>query len=599
MSPARKQKSVEKSLQAAVAQYQGGRLDAAEKACRRILAKNPRYASALHLLGLVDCQRGRFASAIPVMEQALKLEPDNAELQHHCALAYLSCADIDNAIARFERALSLRPEFSDALQGLGAALVQAQRAEEAIVPLQQLVDQAPDSAAAHNSLGVALQVVGRLQAALTHFQLAVKLDPGFAEAENNLGKNLVAQGGAEKAIAHFERALELRPDHAETLNNLGVALTEVGRADEAAVSLQQAVAIAPDYAEAQMNLMLVVHDPELATARIAEVERVLRGPALSPEQKCQMRFALGNLYDRQAAYDKAFQNFLLANQQQAASCPFDEKAYRRYIDRLVSTFNAAFFEACAWHGDASELPVFIVGMPRSGTTLVEQILASHAQVSGGGELEFFSRTALGLGRSSGSSEKFPRSIAWLDEATATRICTQYLNCLRRVSDTALRVTDKMPDNYHYLGLIAVLFPNARVIHCRRDPLDTCLSNYFQRFESGNCHSYDFKRLATYYQGYERLMAHWHSVLPIRLLDLRYEELVDDQEAQSRRLIEFLDLGWDDACLEFHKHSRTVRTASKVQVREPIYAKSVGRWKHYAPYIGALINALEISPPAAR
>ena len=306
-------------------------------------------------------------------------------------------------------------------------------------------------------------------------------------------------------------------------------------------------------------------------------------------------------YDDAGDYDVAFGHYKAGNDLKKAASLYQADATSTYVDRVIATFGTEFFARMDRAGSQPELPVFIVGMPRSGTTLVEQILASHPQVHGAGELDYMRQITQALPErlapdSVGGQQTFPECAAKIDTALAERIAEEHLQHLREHSASALRITDKTPSNFLRLGLIALLFPKARIIHCQRDPLDTCLSCYFLRFGQGQAFAYDLDDLGRYYRDYARLMEHWRRVLPSPLLEVPYEALVADQEGWSRRLIAFLGLDWDDRCLAFYRSERQVKTASVWQVRQPVYASSIGRWRRYAKHLGPLFAALGIEPP---
>jgi hypothetical protein len=333
----------------------------------------------------------------------------------------------------------------------------------------------------------------------------------------------------------------------------------------------------------------------LGDSEVHRIRTLLARPGLPPTDAPRLHFGLGVRADRTGAHDEAFDHFNRANALrrrllQVAGTAHDAEEHHAWIEQIITTCDAAYFRHVAGLGRRTERPVFIVGMPRSGTSLVEQILASHPDVFGAGELRDIDLLAKKLPARWGGREAYPVCLRNLDAATTSFLADKYLERLARLNGPAIRVTDKMPMNFLNLGLIAALFPRARVIHCVRDPLDVCLSCYFQDFVGVNF-SCDLGDLASYYRDYERLMAHWRSVLPLPLLEVVYEELVEDQEAVSRRLVSFCGLNWDDRCLAFHQNRRLVHTASLVQVRQPIYKGSVGRWRHYAAHLRPLLEAL--------
>jgi Sulfotransferase family len=305
---------------------------------------------------------------------------------------------------------------------------------------------------------------------------------------------------------------------------------------------------------------------------------------------------LGHLLDRAGSTDEAFEQFKQGNALrrsllQQSGAAFDAAAHSRRIDRTIFFFSPDFLQRNQEFGLPTDVPVFIVGMPRSGSTLVEQILSQHSQVHGAGELKDVHRLVANLPARLGSTAEYPECLAELDATTARELAEAHLQRLTRRSGAAARVTDKMLDNFLHLGLLATLFPRARVIHCRRDPRDVCLSCYFNYF-NGLPFTWDLDDLGRYYRDYERLMAHWGAVLALPILDVAYEDLVADLESQCRRLVDFCGLAWEEQCLRYNENRRVVQTMSKLQVRQPIYTSSVGRWRHYAAQLEPLLQALQ-------
>ncbi|NCF30054.1 MAG: sulfotransferase family protein, partial [Gammaproteobacteria bacterium] len=308
-----------------------------------------------------------------------------------------------------------------------------------------------------------------------------------------------------------------------------------------------------------------------------------------------LHFAAAKMLDDISEFERAFQHLQSANAIEHQRTHFDADAGRSFVARSRATFDSAFFEDKNAIGNASDKPIFIVGMLRSGTTLVEQILASHPAVYAGGELEYFRGVAGQLPDRLGGGQPYPECVKSLDAATIDAISRNYLAQFTKHSGDAQRFTDKNPLNFEHLGLIMTVFPNARVIHCRRDPMDLCLSIYFQHFSERHDFAYHFADITEYLRQYEQLMAHWHSVFPGRIHDIQYEDLVANLEPVSRAMFEYLDIQWDDNCLEFHRTARPVGTASHWQVRQPLYTRSVERWRHYEPYLEDLRAALADQP----
>ena len=329
----------------------------------------------------------------------------------------------------------------------------------------------------------------------------------------------------------------------------------------------------------------------LSDTRRAAMQRAMADPQLDDTARSHMHFALGQYFDAQRVPEQAFAHFDAGNRLHARRHPFDRRVFDARIERIVSRCTRDFFDGRHDMGDSSQRPLLIVGMPRSGTSLVEQIIASHPQAHGAGELNDIGRMARELPVVVGREKRYPECLNHLEPDAAAMLAQRYLGGLDARAPDATRVTDKMPFNMLWLGLIALILPNARVIYCRRNPMDNALSCYFQLFSRGLRFAYDLGDVGHVYRQHERLMAHWQTHLPLSMLTVDYEALVSDPESQSRRLIEFTGLDWDDRCLNFHRHARDVRTASVWQVRQPVYQSSLARWKAYEPWLAPLRESL--------
>ncbi|MEQ8663576.1 MAG: sulfotransferase, partial [Gammaproteobacteria bacterium] len=472
-------------------------------------------------------------------------------------LALAADGALDAAIDALGKAASLDPAVA------GEAWTELARCERrrgalaaAEAAYRAALAAAPPTAARWNALGAVQFAAGRLDDAGASFAAALALDAHSADAHDNLGQVAAARGDRAAAEAHFEQALACAPAHGAAWRSLA-ALEQAPAASAAlATRLEAALATVPQAA-----------------------------PARAP-----MLYALGHLADRLGDYDRAYAAFTQANAARRATTRHDPDAQARFIDALIEVFDAGYFAARTAAGSASEQPVFIVGMPRSGTSLVEQVLASHPQVHGAGELTFFPELVQRLPALLGSRQPFPRGLAGAD-ATLAASAEEYLALLGRQGGGAARVTDKMPYNFLYLGLIATLFPHARVIHCRREPMATCFSIFTHDLAGSHPYAYDLEELARAWAGYGRLMAHWQTCLPLALLEVDYEALVDDLASGARALTGFLGLAFDPACLDFHRSGRAVTTASQWQVRRPVYTEAKAHWRHYARHLEPLEAAL--------
>jgi tetratricopeptide (TPR) repeat protein len=589
---------VEAAVARAIGLAQAGDLAKAEELCRELLARHPHSAAALHAFGVVAYMRKDYADAIDRFAQATSIEGANPQYLSNLGEAQRRAGRPEEALATFEKALLNRPEFLKAHLGVANALRDLGRYAEAVARYRLALAVDPTFAEAYHYLAAEFMRQGRNADAIPLLRKALALRGSYKDAEILLANALEAENETEEALAIYRAILERDPNNTAVLNNVGNMLKALGRMDEAVAHYQKALAVEPNHVQAYYNLSRA----QVATPDAAEVERMERlveEPGLTAEQRVNVHFALGKIYDDAGDYAKAFRHFRLGNEIDRPEQTFDLAAHGALIDRLIATFTADFIASREGFGSESDLPIFVVGMPRSGTTLVEQTLASHPAVHGAGELSHLGRIVLSLPAALDRLGDYPECVAHLDAVTACRLAEEYLTELRHLGQGKRRVVDKMPGNFLHLGVIALLLPRARVIHCRRDPLDTCLSCYSQRFTGGMPFTKDLAVLGRYFRDYERLMAHWRRVLPLSLLDVRYEDMVADHESMSRIIVDFSGLEWNDACLAFHTTERQVKTASSWQVRQPIYTHSVERWRRYEAFLGPLQEALgiEVAAPA--
>ena len=427
-------------------------------------------------------------------------------------------------------------------------------------------------------------LAGDRDAAVKILTRVVKAHPNSFEALGNLGALHMDQGNVRDAERAFTKALKLHPDSGTVLSNLATLANQTGDGARAVALYRDALAQSPDDADIWHDLARIKRfepgDPDLGA--IAEL-RARDG--LDAAQAMYADFALAKAYEDVGEYDLAFQHMRAANEFKWRRAAYDLGAERQAARRIAEVFDARFFAERMGAGAPGELPVLVLGMPRSGTTLVEQIVAAHPMVHGGGELDDLQACA------AAAAPRFPDGLDGLGAADWRALGETYAGRLAQRASGAERVTDKMPRNFYFAGLLGVALPNARIIHCRRSALDTCLSCYSLHFPYGQEFTYDLGALGGHYGVYRQLMDHWHRVLPGRVLDVDYEVLVADQEPTARRLIEFCGLPWDPKCLDFHKSKRQVATASAAQVREPVHARSVARWRRFEKHLGPLIDAL--------
>ena len=552
----------------------------------RAVAVAPYSATAHYNLGGLHLACGDYALAEASYRTALEVDPQNAAVCNNLGLSLSNQNRRDEAVDFFRMALQLRPDYAAALSNLGKTLFEVGQLSAAEQCLRQALAINPQLAAAHNNLGMVLLEHSVMDDSIACFRRAIELDAGLADAHDNWGVALRESGKPAEAIARHEQAHRLQPGLASAVYNRGVAQVQLGRFDEAARDFRRALQINPQLVAAYFHLAQMRH-PTFCDEDVARLEEILLQPELPAKDRSFAAFALGNAYDARREFDRAFACFDQANR--LAARDYDPAAHENFVDRLISVFSAERLRSSSFAQNDDERPVFIVGMPRSGTTLVEQIISSHPAAAAGGEQLPLDRIAAKLSDGVGSLD-FPEVAALLDNAAADAAARQYVGALDERAGDASRVTDKLPSNYLYLGLAALLFPQATIIHCRRHPLDTCVSCFFQNFEQSP-YAFDFAHLASRFRAYRRLMEHWSSVLPITIHHVDYEALVDDPDTVSRNLIAACGLPWDERCLSPHRNARPVDTASVWQVRQPIYRNSVARWRNYRQHLQPLIDAL--------
>lgn len=543
-------------------------------------------ALSLHRLGRLD-------EAARLYQLALKANPHHFDALHNLALLRLQQSRPDEAAKLLRKALEQNPAAAEAHNSLGTAWQMAGRLAEAMACYQRAIACRADYAEAHFNLGTALQAQNRPEDAATAYRAAIAARPAYAEAHGNLGIVLCSLLRHDEAVAAFERAVALKPDYAEAFNNLGGALRELGRRDAARQAIERAIALAPGRAEFYQNLALskrfAADDPHLlALERLATASS-----SRPPAEQMRLHFALGQAYAEAGQHERAFAHLAKGNALMRRRVGYDEAATLGLFERLRGVFTREFMRARQGAGFPSPAAIFVVGMPRSGTTLVEQILASHPEVFGAGEVADFHDAAMHLTGAGQPPVPYPEIVPGLSATQLADFGKRYVERVSRLAPSpAARIVDKLPGNFRHAGLIHLVLPKARIIHTRRDPVDTCLSCYTHLFTGHLPYAYDLGDLGRFYRGYAALMQHWRQVLPEGvMLEIDYEELVADLEGQARRMLAHCGLAWDPACLEFHKTERPVRTASALQVRQPIYRSAVGRWRAYGALLVPLLAAL--------
>jgi tetratricopeptide (TPR) repeat protein len=571
----------------------------AESSFRRALALKAAYPDAHNGLGNALQALGRFSEAVAAYYAALQQNAEFAEAHNNLGNALRRLNKLEEAITHFQKALVLRPDYVEALCNLAATLQEEGDLAGAEERYREAISLRPDHAPAWRGLAAVQRELAVFEMAIESYRRATTTDPTNLSYRLDLADALGDFGRTDEARVCFGEIIERWPHSTDAWVGLARLARNAGDGTTAREHLATALEIDPDCIDA-LSILLELDEENQNDDLLRRVDRLLLDEGRPPRHRSQLCFSLAHRGHRAAAYDEAFRNYQRANELRKAELEqagrrFDVGAHALYVDRQIRAFTAGFFRRSTGIGHPSQLPVYIIGMPRSGTTLCEQILASHSQVRALGEqldIQTMARelpkrlAAAGI-----SASTYPECVPDLPREVAEPLVERYLGRLRGLAPSATRVTDKHPTNFRHLGLIAALMPAARIIYCRRDPMDTCLSCFMQNFEAPIPWAWDLTSLGGYYRQYDRLMRHWLTVLPMQIFPFVYEEAVLDLEGVARRLLAFCDLPWEERCLAFHRTERPILTASRWQVRQPIYDSSVGKWRHYEQYLGPLRSAL--------
>ncbi|HMI75939.1 MAG TPA: sulfotransferase, partial [Steroidobacteraceae bacterium] len=551
------------------------------------LELRPGFADAHGNLGNALVDLGQLEEAVQHFRCMLELRPDLAEAHNNLGNALLSLRRFEEAVTSYRRALALRPNAPGAHANLGNALYALGRPQEALIHCRRALELEPDSAEAELLKGNALFDLGLFDEAAASYARALELKPAYTEAHIAAGKVLRQIGRIDEAEGSCRKALGWAADSSEALALLGEIQADRGRFDDAEQLFRRAIAIAPDQPEAWAGLVRY-RKMQPDAAWLAAAQRLL-GKSVGVGQEINLRYALGKYFDDVQDFDNAFSSYRLANELKKRSAPkYDGARLTRRVDQIIALYDSDWLRSARAQSNESRRPVFIVGMPRSGTTLTEQILASHPHAFGCGELRFWHSACVDYESSVLRGAEGRGAIAAAAE--------KYLSLLASFSADASRVIDKMPANFMNLGLIHAAFPHARILHMRRNPLDTGLSIYFQIFSNAHLYANDLQDIAHYFTQYSRLMVHWRSTLTEgTILEVPYEKLVADPVPWIREIVQFVGLPWDTRCLNFHETERTVITASNWQVRQRISTSAAGRWRNYERYLGPLRSLTEPEP----
>ena len=595
----------------------------AERELRAALDSKPDIPKALRELSTALLGQGRGDEAIACLQRIVELEPNKSVSHFDLSNAFARIGKKEEAEAALQESFRLDPKRQILFEAI--RLQHDGRPKDAEMRLREILRDEPTNATATRALGSIALEEGRYRMATRLLQNAVKLAPDYFAAWVELSRALtefeqldeardaIAQvirlesglaypyvllgnleskaGDYEAAVTAFETALNKQADNGGALAGLGHALKTIGRQEQAIDRYRSCVQSYPAFGEAWWSLA------NLKTFRfsddeVAVMEQHVDQERLNDETRVNINFALGKAYEDRSDYDKAFHRYDSGNKLRRAHENYDPVQNEALHDQIIEAITPQFIEENAAHAEQRNDPIFIVGLPRSGSTLIEQILASHSQVDGTHELPDLPRVIRTINQWQIHGKGYPVAVPLLEPVHIKELGEQYLNATDRYRKGAPRFTDKMPNNFSMVGLLALILPNAKIINARRHPLDSCMGSYKQLFYRGQSFTYDLVELGEYYLEYQRIMDHWNKILPGRVLDVHYENMVVNQEEETRRLIEFCELPWEDACLRFYETERAVNTASSEQVRQPIYSKSINAWRRFENHLGPLVEVLE-------
>jgi tetratricopeptide (TPR) repeat protein len=590
-----------------------GDLDAAIDHFRQAVQCDPMLAEAHSNLGQLLCERQQLPEALEHCQKAVDLRPTFAEAHSNLGNVLREMGKLDDARRHYVEALRLNPAIGMIYNNMAQLLQEEGKIPEALAWYQEALARDANTPRIYCNLASALSEQDRYDEAIAQYETALRLDPKCPEAHNGLGFVYHEQGRDDEAKKQYERTLELKPDFAPAYCNLGTLLEELNDLESAEKYFRTALQHDPNHAGAKAQLATMLRS-KLPDEDLESMRKQLADPDLLPGKRAVLRFGLAQTLDARKEYAEAAEhlreaNALALDAWRKRGDSYDPDRHKQFVAEMIQKCTPEFFDRLRGLGVDSERPVFIVGLPRSGTTLIEQILASHSQVYGAGELRFAREDFESLptvmssfqpgeggalapraGPAKEGSDPAMEYLAHIDRDALHAVAGRHLERLNGLNSTALRIADKMPDNYMYLGMLSVLFPKAKFIHCRRDLRDIAVSCWMTNFRQIRWAN-DKDHIASRFADYQRMMEHWRATLPVPLLDIDYEETVADLESVARRLVSWCGLEWEPACLEFHQTERPVRTASVTQVRQPIYTRSVARWKNYEPALRDLFEKL--------
>ena len=573
----------------ALALYRAGRFEEADLKAQQLVRANPTQVDAMHLRALIATHRNDFGSAIAIMERALAIKPRDAVLLSSLGSMHIATGNPTRALIRFLAATKVDPSFAEAHNGAGTALLLQGRFIEAEPHFRAGLAAKAKNLQALLGLSESLEGQARASEAAEFARKAIALAPDNAMAHMRLARALDQLSDFDGCVAAHKQAMTLTGKAPPAWFGLVASLSAFGHLEEAEAECRALIAAFPDFAPAHVRLSVLVK--KSSDAEIADLQRLLDHPGISERDRIQIAFALGAAHEGRGAYDTAIAHYAAGNEKARAQTAYSLDRSKTEFATIKSGFTPDVFERFEGAGSSDPMPVFVFGMPRSGTTLVEQILCSHPDIDAANELEAVPRLFSKLFEMTGTRTPAD-ALAKADPTQLSELGETYLEELRGHAAGGRHVVDKLPGNFFYLGFISLILPQASLVHCRRDPLDTCLSIYKTRFVHGSvAYGYDMTELGRYYRLYADLMEHWQKVLPKKPITMSYEDLVVEPRGETERLLGGIGLDWAEECGRFYQSGRSVHSASLAQVRKPIYGSSVGAAERFGAALDPLRQAL--------
>ena len=565
-----------------------GELNDAVQSYKRATIINPNYVEAHYNLGGALQNLYKFNEAVKSYKKTIALKPTYAEAFNNLAGVFLEMNQFADAVNNYKKAIALKPDYFESHFSLGISYQELGKLNDAIDHMEKTIELKPKFTEGHNILGKLFLKLKQTETAIYYFNKTILLEPGFAEAHNNLGVVQQELGQLDHAVQSYEKALSIKLE-VMTLNNLGSAYQQLGKIDDAVESYEKAISINPDYAESYQNISYLKKFKE-DDSQVIQMLSLLSSSVLNKIDRSHLCFALAKVYENLGKNTDFFkflnEGNLLLKEELNYSLDSSLEAIST-IKNIFKTPPPTYKESNLSHLSNSR-PIFIIGMPRSGTTLVEQIISSHNKVHGAGELDKLTSLVKPVIKNFSTG-----NVKYIPKKTIPFIRQEYLDMLTNLNVPENIITDKFPLNFQYVGFILSAFPDAKIVHLKRDPIATCWSNYNCSFKSGdNGYSYNLDDTIKFYKSYSELMNYWHNLYPSKIYDICYEDLTINQEVETRKLLKYCELDWDENCLNFHTNKRAVHTASAVQVRKPMYQGSSDEWKKYESYLQPLVQEFD-------